>query len=47
VDDNPIHQQIAARIFEIAGATVTVAGNGEQQYSSLDANNTTSSSLTS
>ncbi|HUB61146.1 MAG TPA: response regulator [Puia sp.] len=30
VDDNPIHQQIAARILEFAGATVTVAGNGEQ-----------------
>jgi CheY-like chemotaxis protein len=30
VDDNPIHQQIAARILETAGATVTAAGNGEQ-----------------
>jgi CheY-like chemotaxis protein len=30
VDDNPLHQQIAARILEFAGATVTVAGDGEQ-----------------
>jgi CheY-like chemotaxis protein len=30
VDDNPIHQQIAARILESAGATVTVAASGEQ-----------------
>lgn len=30
VDDNPLHQQIAARILEFAGATVTMAGNGEQ-----------------
>jgi CheY-like chemotaxis protein len=30
VDDNPIHQQIAVRILEGAGAKVTLAGNGEQ-----------------
>jgi CheY-like chemotaxis protein len=30
VDDNPIHQQIAARLLESAGATVTLACNGEQ-----------------
>jgi len=36
VDDNPIHQQIAARILECAGATVTVAANGEQAVSILE-----------
>ena len=36
VDDNPLHQQIAARILETAGATVTVASSGEQAILMLE-----------
>jgi len=36
VDDNPLHQQIAARILQAAGATVTMADNGEHAVLQLE-----------
>ncbi|CAK0746256.1 hypothetical protein CCP1ISM_2310002 [Azospirillaceae bacterium] len=36
VEDNPINQRIAQRVLELAGATITVAGNGQEALNRIN-----------